>query len=55
MKEICDYNKFSEKIGNEELSVDCIVEMFINTTNYIAKDLSTKKKSEKQCLECPTK
>jgi len=28
----------SEKLGNEELSVDRIVEKFINTTNSIAKD-----------------
>jgi hypothetical protein len=42
-KEICDNNKFeilSKESGTEELSVDCIVEKFINTTNFIAKDLS---------------
>jgi len=41
-KKICDHNKFkilSEELGNRELSVDCIVEKFINTTNSIAKDL----------------
>ena len=40
---ICDHNKFDifcEELGNEELSVSCIVEKFINTTNSIAKDLS---------------
>ena len=29
----------SEEIGNEELSIDCVIEKFINTTNSIAKDL----------------
>ena len=39
-KEICYHNKFeilSEEIGNEELSIDCVIEKFINTTNSIAK------------------
>ena len=34
-KEICHHNKFeilSEEIGNEELSIDCVIEKFINTT-----------------------
>ena len=42
-KEICDHNKFeilSEELGNEELSVDSIVEKALTTTNSIAKDLS---------------
>ena len=42
-KEICQYNKFEilcEELGNEELSVDCVIEKFINITNSIAKDLS---------------
>jgi hypothetical protein len=42
-KEICDHNKINilnEEFGNGELSSDCIVEKFINTTNFITKDLS---------------
>ena len=42
-KEICHHNKFeilSKEIGNEELSIDCGIEKFINITNSIAKDLS---------------
>jgi len=52
--EICHHNKFEvlrEELGNEELSVDCIIEKFINTTNFIAKDLlitSINKNQEKQ-------
>jgi len=41
-KKICHHNKFkilSEEIGNEELSIDCVIEKFINTTNSITKDL----------------
>jgi len=48
-KEICHHNKFeilSEEIGNEELSIDCVIEKFINTTNSIAKDLSITSSSE---------
>ena len=37
-KEICHHNKFeilSEEIENEELSMDCVIEKFINfTTNF---------------------
>jgi len=43
MKEICHHNTLeilSEEIENEELSIDCVIEKFINTTNSIAKDLS---------------
>jgi len=42
-KKICYHNKFEilcEEIGNEELSINCVIEKFINTTNSIAKDLS---------------
>ena len=48
-KEICHHNKFdilSEEIGNEELSIDCVIEKFINTTNSIAKDLSITSSTE---------
>ena len=41
--EICDHNKFeilSKELGNKELSIDCVIEKFINTTNSIVKDLS---------------
>jgi hypothetical protein len=40
--EVCDYNKFNtlgDELRNEEISVNCIVEKFINTTDSIAKDL----------------
>jgi hypothetical protein len=36
----------SEEFGNEELSIDCIIEKFINTTNSIAKDLSITSSTE---------
>jgi len=48
-KEICHHSKFeilSEEIGNEELSIDCVIEKFINTTNSIAKDLSITSSTE---------
>jgi len=48
-KEICYHNKFeilSEEIGNEELSIDCVIEKFINITNSIAKDLSITSSTE---------
>jgi len=40
-KEICHHNKFeilSKEIGNEELSIDCIIEKLINASNSITKD-----------------
>jgi len=40
-----DHNKFeifSEELGNVELSLDCIIEKFINITKSITKDLSIK-------------
>ena len=48
-KEIYHHNKFeilSEEIGNEELSMDCVIEKIINTTNSIAKDLSITSSTE---------
>jgi len=48
-KEICHHNKFEilrEEIENEELSIDCVIEKFINTTNSIAKDLSITSSTE---------
>ena len=39
-KKYVNHNKFeilSEEVGNEEFSIDCIIEKFINTTNSIAK------------------
>jgi hypothetical protein len=36
----------SEEIENEELSIDCVIEKFINTTNSIAKDLSITSSTE---------
>ena len=48
-KEICHHNIFeifSEEIGNVELSIDCVIEKFINTTNSIAKDLSITSSTE---------
>jgi len=48
-KEICDHNKFeihNEELGNEELSIDCVIEKFINTINSIVKDLSIKSSTE---------
>jgi len=48
-KKICHHNKFeilSEEIGNEELSIDCIIEKFINPINSIAKDLSITSSTE---------
>ena len=48
-KEICHHNKFkihSEEIGNKELSIDCVIEKFINTTNSIAKNLSITSSTE---------
>ena len=60
-KEICDHNKFeilSEELENEELSVGCIIEKFINATNSIAKDLpiiSSTEIRKKRCLECHPK
>ena len=38
-KEMCHRNKFeilNEKLGNEELSIDYVIEKFINTTNSIS-------------------
>jgi len=38
-KEMCHHNKFeilNEKLGNEELSIDYVIEKFINTTNSIS-------------------
>ena len=48
-KEVCHYNKFeilNEEKGNEELSIDCVIEKFINATNSIAKDLSITSSTE---------
>jgi len=36
---MCHHNKFeilNEKLGNEELSIDYVIEKFINTTNSIS-------------------
>jgi len=48
-KDICHHNKFeilSEELGNEEFSIDCVIEKFINTTNSISKDLSITSSTE---------
>jgi len=51
-KEICHHNKFeilSEEIGNEKLSINCVIEKFINTTNSIPCFFWTLKKRMTQC------
>jgi len=60
-KEICHHNKFeilSKEIGNEELSIDCIIEKLINASNSITKDWSItifNRNQKSDGLECPPK